>query len=165
MRTSLLLLLLVSTTALALSTDRDQPIELEADQAELDNATGVSVYSGNVIVTQGSMRLEADRLVLHTEGGDLQTIEATGEPAYFRTRPDGEEKDVEGGGRRIDYSSVDSKVVLTGDAWVNQGKDELRGARIEYDIDADRVVASREPAGDGRVRIILQPRNSDNGNN
>ena len=72
---------------------------------------------------------------------------------------------MEGGGRRIDYSAANSKVELTGNAWVNQGKDERRGARIEYDIDADRVVASRESTGEGRVRIILQPRNSDDGNN
>jgi len=155
-----LLLWLIPLAAFALSTDRDQPIELEADQAELDNASGISTYTGNVIVVQGSMRLEADKLVIHTVDGDLQTMAATGQPAYFRQRPDGEDVDVEGGARRIDYRSSDSKVILSDEAWVNQGKDELRGARIEYDIDADRVVANRQQEGEERVRIILQPRNS-----
>ena len=155
---------LLSHAAFALSTDRDQPIELEADRAELDNATGVSTYTGNVVVTQGTMRLEADKLILQTVDGDIESMEATGQPAYFRQRPDGEDQDVEGGGRRIDYRSSDAKVVLTGEAWVNQGKDELRGARIEYDIDADRVLASREQEGEQRVRIIIQPRKSEDKN-
>ena len=53
------LLLLVPLTAAALSTDRDQPIELEADQAELDNSTGVSVYSGNVRFVAEFARIQA----------------------------------------------------------------------------------------------------------
>lgn len=160
-----LMLWLLPQTVVALATDRDQPLELEADEAELDNSTGVSIYTGNVVVVQGSMRLEADKLVVHAKDGDVQSMEATGQPAYFRQRPEGEDKDIEGGGLRIDYRSSDSKVILTGKAWVNQGKDELRGARIEYDIDAERVVANRAQGGEQRVRIILQPRNSSDGGN
>lgn len=162
---SALLFWFLPQTVFALATDRDQPLELEADEAELDNSTGVSTYTGNVIVTQGSMRLEADKLVVHAEDGDVQSMEATGQPAYFRQRPEGEDKDVEGGGLQIDYRAADSKVILTGDAWVNQGKDELRGARIEYDIEAERVVANRDKGGENRVRIILQPRKSNDENN
>ena len=50
-------------SASALSTDRDQPINLEADEAELDQTEGVSTYVGNVVVTQGSMKVESDRMV------------------------------------------------------------------------------------------------------
>ncbi len=157
------LILLLPLDASALSTDRNEPIEVEADQAELDNAAGVSTYTGNVVVTQGSMRLEADRLVVRTASGRFDSMQATGQPAHFRQRPDGQDVDVEGGGRTIDYLSAKSLVVLTGDAWVNQGKDKLRGARIEYNVIEDRVVAKRTPEGTDRVRMILQPKSRDAG--
>ena len=48
--------------ARALSTDRDQPIEIEADFAELDDSRGVTMYKGNVIVTQGSLKLTGESL-------------------------------------------------------------------------------------------------------
>src|SRR5210317_1913464 len=80
----------------ALSTDRDQPINLEADEAELDQTEGVSTYVGNVVVTQGSMKVESDRMVVHLEDGEIDRIEATGAPARFRQRPDGKDADVLG---------------------------------------------------------------------
>ncbi|MBA1331005.1 LptA protein, partial [Candidatus Endoriftia persephone str. Guaymas] len=61
----LLLLLLLPLQARALSGDREQPIYLEADSVEIDEASGVSVYIGNVVVSQGSMRLEADKMWIH----------------------------------------------------------------------------------------------------
>ena len=49
----------------ALSTDKDKPIELEADSANLDDKKGISIYRGNVILTQGSTKLNASELTLY----------------------------------------------------------------------------------------------------
>ena len=56
--------LLISSLVFALSTDREQPIQIEADAAELDDASGITVYTGNVLVTQGTMRLWGNRLTI-----------------------------------------------------------------------------------------------------
>ena len=59
---TLLLSLIVSASAFALPEDQTKPIELEADQAKLNNKTGISEYIGNVIVIQGTAELRADRV-------------------------------------------------------------------------------------------------------
>jgi lipopolysaccharide export system protein LptA len=151
-------LLLLPITALALQSDRDQPISVEADRAELDQSTGIGTYSGSVVVVQGSMRLEADRLEIHSPSGGLESAVANGGPARFQQRPEGKDQDVRGGGRQIDYLATEDKVILTGDAWVTQAEDTVRGARIEYDLSSDRIRAVKGEGEQDRVRMILQPR-------
>ena len=92
--------------AAALSSDREQPIELEADSAHIDERTGVSVYTGNVKLTQGSTRLLADRLTVE-RGEDGNRVVAEGQPATFSQQPDDKPKPVEGLAKTID-SSLDS---------------------------------------------------------
>ncbi len=160
----IILALALPGSASALSTDRDQPINLEADEAELDQTEGVSTYVGNVVVTQGSMKVESDRMVVHLEDGEIDRIEATGAPARFRQRPDGKDADVLGGASKMDYLAGQSMVILTGDAWVEQAGDIIRGARIEYSLTEDLVKAKKGSRESDRVRITLQPRKSDKDN-
>ena len=90
-RTNLLAIALLgclSGPAFALATDKDQPLDLEADSAEIDEGKGMSVYVGNVIATQGSMRLESDRLVIYHTGTKAERIEAEGKPARFQQLTD-----------------------------------------------------------------------------
>lgn len=146
------------STADALSSDREQPISVEADFAELDQATGIGTYRGNVVVVQGTLRVNADRIDIKTVDGALEHIVATGEPVDFKLRPDNATKDVLGGGLQADYFAGTEQLVLTGEAWVRQGDDIVRGNRIEYDIPADRVSAKAGGDAGERVRMIIQPR-------
>jgi len=59
----------------ALSTDKRQDIEIEADAAELDDLKGIVVYRGNVIVKQGSLRMTGDTMtVTFNEQDDMDTV-------------------------------------------------------------------------------------------
>ena len=109
-------LIIAPLAAAALSEDRDQPMTVESDQAELDRNTNIGTYTGNVIVIQGTFKLNADRIVVTATGGELTHIVATGEPARFRQRPDGSDQDMTGHARQIDYYADKSMVVLTGEA-------------------------------------------------
>ena len=153
----------IPVTGLALSEDRDQPISVESDHAELDRNTNVGTYTGTVVVIQGTFRLNADRMVITAPDGRLARIVASGEPAAFRQRPDGSDTDMIGEARQIDYLADRSLVVLTGDAWVRQGEDIVRSERIEYDLGRDVVRARMVEGSDARVRMTLYPRkkNSD----
>jgi lipopolysaccharide export system protein LptA len=152
--------LLLPLAAGALESDRQQPVSIEADRAELDQSSGVGVYTGGVVVVQGSMRLEADRLEIKSPGGGIESAVATGRPARFKQRPEGHQEDVVGGGQQIDYLATEARVILTGEAWVTQAEDTVRGARIEYDLESDQIQALRGPGDQDRVQIILQPRPS-----
>ena len=68
--------------AAALSTDSQQPIHIEADQAELDETRRVTVYKGSVVIVQGTMRIKADRVdFFYSEERALDKAVAMGKPA------------------------------------------------------------------------------------
>lgn len=156
--------------ASALESDRQQPIRIQADRVELDNRRGISSYTGHVAVDQGSLHVEADRLVVYRQGEALARIEADGEPVRFRQRPDNATEDIAGSARHIEYRAADNLIVLQGAASVQKGGDHFSGERIEYDTRHAVVNASGKGtpesangtdtgSGDGRVHAIIQPRN------
>ena len=73
------------SAAFAVPSDRNQPISLVADHATYNDKTGVTTYTGNVVIEQGTMKLQADSIVgqLNSQR-QLQTINATGRPAKFQ---------------------------------------------------------------------------------
>jgi lipopolysaccharide export system protein LptA len=152
-----LILPLLSGTAQALSSDRNQPMDVEADRADIDDKRGVSVYRGNVKITQGTLRLTAEELTLHTRDGEVVRAIAVGKPATYRQRPDGKDQDVEAEALKMEYFADRQKLILTDKASVRQAGDSFRSERIDYDIAADVVKGGTGSPGD-RVRITIQPK-------
>lgn len=152
-------LLLLPLIAAALPEDREQPITLEADSAQYDQNTGKSTYQGNVVVTQGSMHLEAAQATVIFKDGSATRMEATGKPARFSYRPKRDKPPIQGVGNKVVYNVAEAKVVVTGAAQFTQGGDEFKGERIEYDLSRDLVSADG-----GRVRFIIQPGTLKQGN-
>lgn len=149
----------VPLQSLALSSDRDQPMLIEADQAELDDAKGISTYRGNVKVTQGTLVLTGDVMAVHMQSGDVEKVVIDGKPATYRQRPDGKDKDVNAQSLRMEYFANPERIVLTKEAEVQQGGDILRSERIVYDVEKDHVSAGAvKPGSDNRVHITIQPR-------
>ena len=145
--------------AAALSSDRDQPMYVEADRADIDDKRGVSVYRGNVKITQGTLILTAAELTVHSKDGDIIKAVAVGQPATYRQRPDGKEQDVEAEALRMEYYGSDQKIILIDQAEVRQGGDTFRSQRIHYDIAKDVVNAGATTGSPGdRVRITIQPK-------
>lgn len=168
---SLICLLLWCSGVGALSTDSDQPIEIEADFAELDDTSGVTVYRGNVIVTQGSMRMSGDKLTVNfTDDQELKNVFLEGHPARFKQRPDNKDVDTEGEAQQIEYHAKESLLYLIDGAKLNQGEKIITGHRITYDTDRSILTArkarstelaadgSEEAASSGRIRIVIPPK-------
>lgn len=154
---TLLALALLPVEAGALSSDRDQPMQIEADRVELDDAAGVSVYRGNVKVVQGTLVLTGDVMTVYTKGEQVEKVIMEGKPATYRQRPDGKDQDVRARALRMEYYTTPERVVLLGKAEVDQQGDKLRSERIDYDIASDKVRAGTQ-APNERVRITIQPR-------
>ncbi len=149
----------VCSAAMALSSDSDQPLEIEADAAELDDIRGVIIYRGNVIVTQGSMRLYGDTMTIYyADDQKLKTIFMEGNPACFRQRPDNRDKDVEAEALRMEYHAPQKLIVLIEEATVIQGRDRFSGNRIEYDTEGGVVRARKSASGKERVKMVIQPK-------
>ena len=76
-----------SHNAVALESDRNQSVLVEADEVEMDFSSGTRIYRGNVSVRQGTIRILADQIELFYKGEQLDHGIATGNPAVFRQRP------------------------------------------------------------------------------
>lgn len=148
--------LFAAASARALPEDRQQPVNLVADRAELNQNTGVAVYEGNVVVTQGTMRLTGDKVIVYTKNGEFERMESFGKPTTFKQKPAADKEEMFGEALRLDYSATTGVVVATTKAKVTQAKDVFTGDRIEYDVNKDIVRAQGKP--NERVQIILQPR-------
>ncbi len=141
----------------ALSSDRDQPMMIEADRVELDDAAGISVYSGNIRVTQGTLVLTGERMTVHNKGDDIQKVLVSGNPATYKQRPDGRDNDVNAKSKRMEYYTDPERIILLEQAEVDQAGDILRSERIVYDVANDQVNAGTDQP-DERVIITIQPK-------
>jgi lipopolysaccharide export system protein LptA len=164
LKTSLILFtvlccLLAAAPVMALSSDREQPIHIEADRLDVDDASGVATYRGNVRYRQGSIVLDADVLQIHTaRDRSLQKVHATGQPAAFQQQLDKNDTVVKGQARVIEYRATDEYILFRDDAHFWQAGDEFAGSQIEYFMTDELVKARKSEAGDERVQVILQPR-------
>jgi lipopolysaccharide export system protein LptA len=156
----MLALALVPPLAVALPEDRNQPIQLEASRGQIDQKTGVSIYEGNVVISQGSMRLNADVATIHIKDGGFQRMEATGNPVNLRYRPTADKPEILGASQRVEYDVAGARVIMSGNARLTQGQDVFTGDRVEYDLKSD-VVRARGAGNNGRIQFTIQPRAQD----
>ena len=145
--------------------DRDQPTNIEADKLQYDDAKQTTVFTGNVVLTKGTIVIRGDRMVLRQFQGGGQTAVATGKRASFRQKREGLEQVSEGFANEIHYDSRNETLRLVGDSLVKRLEcdvaiDEVTGGVIVYNARTEQVeVDGKAPgASSGRVRIIIQPR-------
>ncbi len=162
-RVCLATLLAVTTASVsAFDLDSDLPIKVNADNARLDDAQGVATYTGAVEMTQGNIRLTADRVVLRRSDQGVSHIEANGSPAHYRqpaTEGDGE---TDAKAETIVWSAEDNRVTFERNAVIEQNGNVFRGDVIHYDSVERVVTAEGSPdstEGGGRVEMVIQPRN------
>jgi len=164
---SLLGLLLLPSLAMAEAADREKPIELEADTVTVNDAKKTSTYTGNVILTQGTLEIHADKLVVREDKQGFQHSTSTGNPTTFRQKIEGKDEYIQGGAQRIEYDGRMDKVKLFTRAWVKRGEDIIHGDFISYDANAEyaEVIGGAKTdsdAGSGRVKAIIQPKSKAN---
>ncbi|MEE8233629.1 MAG: lipopolysaccharide transport periplasmic protein LptA [Gammaproteobacteria bacterium] len=144
--------------AWALSTDKDQPIEIEADAADLDDGKGITIYRGNVVLTQGSVRMTGDIMTVYFKDDELDTLIMEGKPARYRQLPDDSKIYDEAEALRMEYYELKSLVILIDKASFKQEGLSFSGNRIEYDTEHSRVKAKGSAKSGERVKIILKPK-------
>ncbi len=154
----LFLELIIPDLALGLPDDREQPIQLEADRAQYDRTSGISVYEGDVAITQGTMRLAADKVTVYTKDSVFQRLEALGNPATFAYQPTPEKGLINGEGAHLQYDATTAQVIIRNNAKITQAGDIFTGNRIEYDLANDVVKASSGENNTDRVHITIQPK-------
>ncbi len=153
----LLALLWPPIQGLAASNDPQQPIEIEADSADIDEGRGTTVYQGNVIVHQGQTLLTADKVTVYHKQRKAQRIVAEGNTAHFSQKSPTKGRDVNGEAQRIEYDVGSETLILQGKAMLAQGRDLFSSDRIVYDRHKMVVKAGGAARGKKRVHVTIDP--------
>ena len=156
-------LLASSLPALALTGDTDQPIHIESDQQSLDMQGNVATFTGNVIVTQGSIKINADKVVVTSPNGEKgkEVMDGFGNPATFYQMQDSG-KPVKGHASKMHYETASDLVVLTGNAYLEQLDSNIKGDKITYLVKQQKMQAYSEKGK--RVTTVLVPNELQNKN-
>jgi lipopolysaccharide export system protein LptA len=147
-----------STAALALATDAEQPITIDSNTATYDDKTAVSIYTGDVISIQGSIKVNSDKLVVYFVDGDAEKLVFTGNPARFKQTPSPGKEDIIGDALIGEYYPKKNLLILKNKATVKQGNGTYASDYIEYDINTSLVKAGDKSTDSKRVRVTLQPK-------
>ncbi|MBU6460767.1 MAG: lipopolysaccharide transport periplasmic protein LptA [Proteobacteria bacterium] len=159
---SLILLLaaspfLLAKAAQALSTDRNQPLVLNADHLMVNDLKQTSTYQGNVVLTQGSLTIHADRLVV-IQKGKTRTAFAYGNPVTFHETLDNNQGLLKGQAQQAQYNTQTDVVTLIGHAKLLKNNDLVEGNTITYNIKS--TIFQVSGGGGGRVHAVFQPQDS-----
>lgn len=126
--------------------DTSLPVQISADSLSVNQSDGTAVFSGNVIVGQGEMRLSAGeiRVAYGTDGTTIETLFATGGVTIANPRDAAE-------AREATYEVATGIVVMTGDVLLTQGQNAITGQTLRLDLKAGTGVM------EGRVTTTFVP--------
>jgi lipopolysaccharide export system protein LptA len=151
--------------------DRDKPMNAEADSLRYDDVRQLSVFTGNVVITKGTIVIRGDRVEVRQDAQGNQFGVVTGsaaKPAFFRQKREGLDEYIEGVSDRIDYNGQADVVRFEQRAMLRRYRgatlaDETAGSLIVYNnaaetFSVDGGEASKTPSNpSGRVRAMLTP--------
>ena len=157
---------LIPSIGISEEADRDKPIEIESDTMTVDDAKSISIYKGDVILTQGTLIIKANELTVREDSQGFQHSTAIGKPTTFKQKRDGIDEYIEGKAERIEYDGHMDKVHLYSKASVKRGNDTVFGDYIMYDTNAEFAQAlsgnTKDENGNnvkkGRTRAIIKPK-------
>jgi lipopolysaccharide export system protein LptA len=163
-----LLFALAPTGVLAEKADREKPIQIDADRQYADQKKEETIFEGHVVITQGTLRLDADRVVIRQDKDKNNYVTATGNPATFRQKLDRPDEYIDGHAQRIEYNDKESLAQFFDRAKVRRNQDEINSNYIRYNATTE-VFEAYDPgqkqggpeSGRGRVRAIIQPKQKD----
>jgi lipopolysaccharide export system protein LptA len=147
--------------------DRDKPINYSADTGDVNYQTKVGSLAGNVVITQGTMTIRADKIVFRQNADNSLSATAHGNPVSFRQKRDGHDEYFEGYAQRVEYDGAREFLELFDRALLRRGQDEIRSNYVSYNaatevFKAEGRAASApalEAGGPGaRVRGVFQPK-------
>ena len=153
-----LVALLINSTAWAETADREKPMNIVAENCVADQKNQQTVCTGNVVVTQGTMIMRADKLTTREDAQGNQYAKGEGRPVRFKQRLDsGEMLDAES--LRFDYDGAKGEMLLMDKAWVKKNQDIVIGDLITYNMNTEFYQAQSKNGG--RVNITINPKKKD----
>jgi lipopolysaccharide export system protein LptA len=163
-RLALSLLMLSPTLSSALESDREKPIKIQADAALVDESNGSSVYKGNVIITQGTLKVTANEVEIFTAANAIIQIIAKNDKdsealAHYQQQINEAMEMVVADAKKITYLIQEERLHLSGDARLQKVEDVFTGQLLSYDIKGG-IVNLNSLGGSDRVNMTISPKES-----
>jgi lipopolysaccharide export system protein LptA len=162
-------LLALAPAARAEKADREKLINVVADHLSADDANHTSTFEGNVVVTQGTMRLTANKVVVKEDAERHKFYWAYGTPVTFRQKRDNVDEYIEGYAQRAEFDDLNDVVKLYEKARITTNANVINGEYIQYDM--RKELANVEGAAPGtkvtpgelspRVKVTIVPAKKD----
>lgn len=158
---------LAAVPAFAERADRDKPTLIDSDSLQYDDVRQTSVFTGNVVLTKGTLIIRSDRMELREDAEGYQTGIATankGKQVFVRQKREGVEEYTEGTSNRTEYEGKTERIFFIDQALVKRlacgvVQDEIRGQVVIYDQRTETYSAQggpRSPQPNQRVRTVIQ---------
>lgn len=167
---SLALLALTTPPAHAEKADRGKPVNIEADRVTVDDKNKIHIFEGHVVLTQGTLTIHSDKLVVSQDAEGYQRGIATGGEgglARFRQKREGKNEWVDGEGERIEHDARSELSQFFQRGRVKSGEDEVRGQYIQFNGVTETYLvtngpnATTVPSQQSRVQVTIQPKKKD----
>lgn len=136
----------------ASSKDADKPIGISADSIVADVKKQTATYVGNVVVTQGELRLKSDALSIQAAKGEIRRIQAKGNVVLASAQG-------QATGANADYDVTARSVVMTGRVVLSQGQNVMRGSRLAVNLGTGeaKLTSDTSVTSSGRVEGLFVP--------
>lgn len=138
--------------------DEQQPVEITANSLDANETKGVSVYLGQVVITQGSTVIKGEEVTLIHPNNQLEKAISVGKQATFKRYLPEEKKWIKGRANKITHYALERKIVFEGKAYIQQeGKNSIEGPYIAYDLVKKTLTAKSTPTESQRIKVIFTP--------
>ena len=138
--------------------DEQQPVNISANSLKANEKEGKSIYSGKVVVTQGSLTLKGDVINISHPNNQLTEVIATGKQASFKRFSQIDQAWLKGKANKIEYHAQNRTVLLIGNAQVEQpGKHIIKGPKLFYDIANQTLQAQSTETEKKRISVTFTP--------
>ena len=154
-----MLMILYSSLSVSFDSDKDKPIFLESDSAKWDENSQKSTYRGNVVVTQGTMLLTGDLLVVTSKNNEINNMVITGKKSTYKQKTQSG-KIVNGEAYEIQYFVENSKIIFLNNAVLTQSNNVVKSNKIIYSTDSENIIAG-DKKGKSRVKMTIEPKRED----
>lgn len=156
-------------SAYALKNDKQQATTIDANRMTYNEKSNVNVFTGNVLLTRGSLVIRGDKLTLTERADGTQFAKVEGKPARFKQQRDTESPNdillINGTGNTIEFDGDKSIVILTGDASIQKSTngqltESISGTQITYEQNTESlsVLGSPNNSGSTRVQAVIKPK-------
>ncbi len=143
------------STVYGVTNDAQQPINIESKTQNFDMKKNTIIFDGDVVITQGSIKINADKVIILRQKGKKEIINAYGKPMKFHQLLEND-KPIDGQANQAHYDLGTEFLTLTGNAELKQRDSFVKANKITYDVKKQQLKAAKQNSS-SRVKTVLIP--------